>query len=250
MKKALSIRKWIILCAMAGMAVAVPTWAKGKPGGGGSSTSCGYNVTSTIYDTDANFSNLPFQVQSDAQDGGSEVYTNVNGVTSQIQKGCDWTLNLTQQTARKFNLTLDYPDGSNNAPFTGTQAFAGGIVSNCQNNPNNTTNFGTMVSGSSLDCPLDIVFTHGSGQYQIIMDPDGANAVGSTWVHVACTSGTAGDGKPCIGWAVTPVPNYVTNSSGEPAALGELVQVTTTKGKATTTPLGLFYVAFSFSISK
>lgn len=250
MKKAFSIRTAVCLSAILGLGLAMPAGATGKTGGG--STSCSYNVTTVIADTDSNFNNLPFQIQSDSQNGGSETYTTVNNVTSQIMKGCDWVLNLRNQNSRNVNLTFNYPLAGNNAPFAGPQAVAAGIVSNCQKDNDNTVNFGTMTSGTTLNCPMEAVFSYAGSTYHLLMDP--INAAGTTWVRVACTSGTAGDGSPCTGWAVTPVPGYVNPDSspaGEPAAIGELFQETTSrKGQITLNPLGAYYVAFSFTISK
>jgi hypothetical protein len=246
MNKSISLKTIVALCSLMLLGLAAPGMAK-SPGGGGNS--CGYNVTSVIADTDTNFNGLPFQLQSD----GNGVYSpGVNGVTSQIASSvCDWVLNLINST-RAVNLTLDYQlSGSNSAPFIGPTPVSANIISNCQNNPANTLNYGTMSGGQTLQCPIEADFTYGSNSYRLRMDPD--KWTGSTWVQVACTSAT---GSLCSQWAVGPIPNWATdpdtNPANEPAAIGELIQVTTSggKGKVTLTPLGLYYVAFSITISK
>jgi hypothetical protein len=254
MKNAISIRTAVGLGAILCLGLAMPGMAKSPGGGGGGSTSCGYNVTTTIADTDVSFNSLPFQIQSDDYNG-SEIYTNATGVTSQIMKGCDWVLNLFNQTTptRTVKLTFDYPLGSNSAPFHGTEAFAGGIVSNCQKDNDNTVNFGTMTSGQTLTCPMEVDFNYSGSSYHLLMDPN--NFSGSTRVQVACTSGTSGDRLPCTAWAVAPIPNSTTNlgtsPEGQPAAIGDLLEdVTSGKGKVTQTNWGLYYVAFGFTISK
>jgi len=254
MKNASSVRTMLRFSTILCLALAMPAWAKGKTGGGGGSTSCGYNVTTMIADTDVSFNSLPFQIQSDDYNG-SEIYTNANGVTSQIMKGCDWVLNLFNQTSptRTVKLTFDYPLGSNSAPFHGTEAFAGGIVSNCQKDNDNTVNFGTMTSGQTLTCPMEVDFNYSGSSYHLLMDPN--NVSGSTRVWVACTSGTSGDRLPCSAWAVTPIPNSTANlgttPEGQAAAIGDLREdISSSKGKVTQTDWGLYYVAFSFTISK
>jgi hypothetical protein len=72
---------------------------------------------------------------------------------------------------------------------------------------------------------------------------------------VACTSGSIGDGLPCTAWAVAPIPGSTTNRGTtpqyQPAAIGDLLQdISSGKGKVPQTDWGLFYVAFSFTISK
>jgi len=260
MKNAISIRTTVGLGVILCLGLAVPGMAKLPGGGGGGGTSCGYNVTTVVDDIDTNtgFTGLPLEIQSDSnQNGGSETYTTGNNVYSQILRGCDWTLNLRNQDSRKVNLTFYYAKSTENggAPFVGQTGtpVAAGIDSSCQNNPANSVNFGTMTGGQlPIQCPMIVVFSYEGYTYQMTMDPNGANSSGSTYVQVACNSAA---NLPCTGWTVNPVPGDVnpdTTPAGEPAAIGALFRETTSSkgGKVTLTPLGLYYVAFSFTISK
>lgn len=230
------------------MVLSVPGLVKAgtsRSGSGHTKTPCGFDVTTVIADSDA--SNLPMQIQSD---GLGEYQTSTGGVTSQIMSGCDWALNLMNQASRTVNLTFDYPLPSNGlpAPFAGTQMLPVGIVSNCQNNPANSSNFGTMQGGQTLNCPMDVAFYYEydgvTSQYHILMEPN--NYPQSTWAQVACTSAF---GSPCSSWTVAP--SSTNPSTGEPAVIGALVVEASSggKGKVTTKFLGYYYFAFGFTIS-
>src|SRR5690348_18505385 len=75
-----------------------------------SSSGCGYNVTSILYDFDSQVSAQPFQYQSD----GLGPYTTFrasgnNSVSSIVQSSCSWALDTTGSTTRGIVVTLAYP---------------------------------------------------------------------------------------------------------------------------------------------
>lgn len=251
MKKQFSIRTAIGLCAIVGVALAMPAWARGKSGGGhnggGTSTGCTVTyVTTTVADIGGQ--SYPFQIQSDDFNGTPATYTTETDSSgpaySEIMKGCNWILNLTNQTTRTIKLTLNDPDpdltpyyGNNNFLTTAT-AFAGGFSTSCS--------FGTMTSGQTQTCSgADIVFWDDyagvSSQYHILMKSGLTN---TSLVQVTCNAGS-----PCTNWTVTPAPGH-TNSFGQPAAIGELgVYAPAPHHKIAWTVLGYYYVSFHITVT-
>ncbi len=215
---------------------------------GSSSTiaSCSYNVTSIIYDSDSN--SVPYQYQSD----GGGAYTTGSGknsVSSIIQKSCSWALDTTASSTRGIIVTLAYPDSSGAAPpFAGPQEVHGVFHTECSNNPaNNNLNFGTMTSvGQTLACPMHFVFAYNGVTYNLALAPP--TWPGTSYMQVTCTGASGGT---CDQWTVQPDPNtsFVNSATNQLSGIAELF-LPSSSGSGTGTPLGEFYVSFSFLIHK
>jgi hypothetical protein len=236
-----------VLAAGFMLAVSIPATAKGarKPSGGGGCTSGSpVPVTSIIYNMDGN--SQPFQFQSDGL-GSYTSYNNsrTDSAISEIQQNsCDWLLDLSQSSSRTVALTFS----GANPPFTGTQNVSARIISKCAKNPDNHgISYGSMTSsGQTLECGFSADFILNGNEYAVRWEPD--NFAGTTWVQVQCTGAASG---ACNQWTVMPDPNVVINNgTGQTSSIGELIQITTVKGKTVSTSLGQFYVAFSVLISQ
>src|SRR5579864_6449837 len=134
------------------LGMALPCMAK-------SSSGCGYNVTSVLYDSDNQVPAQPFQYQSD----GLGAYTTFrasgnNSVSSIIQSSCSWALDTTGSTTRGIRVTLAYPYSgiTTPPPFTSATEIRGVFHTQCFNNSaNNNVNFGTMTFvGQTIACPM------------------------------------------------------------------------------------------------
>jgi hypothetical protein len=231
------------LVATAILGLGVPAQGKGGP----KTSGCpGVNVYSIVADFDSSFQ--PFQFQSDGQ-GKYESYSNskTDSLVSEIQaNSCDWVLDLSNSQSRKVTLTLSQPASNGDAPpFTGSQAIAARIISKCsQNADNNGLSYGSMTfNGQTFDCGFSAAFDYNGSSYALRMEPN--NFAGTTWARVTCTGAVS---NQCNAWTVTGEPDVTNSSTGQVSAIGELVQVSTTRGKTVQTPLGLYYVAFSITI--
>ena len=92
MKSPISLKTVLGLSAVLCLVISLPCMAK-------TSSGCGYNVTSILYDSDSQVPAQPFQYQSD---GGGPYTTfrasNNNSVSSIIQSSCSWALDTTGST--------------------------------------------------------------------------------------------------------------------------------------------------------
>ena len=221
----------------------------------GSTASCAGNngtdisVTSIIADNDVN--NLPFQFQSDGL-GPYVTYnkSKTDQVSSVIQaNSCDWVLAMSNSASRTVTLTFaptNQESSSASPPFTGPQKVTSYIISKCGKNPlNNGISYGTMsYAGQTLECGFSAAFVYNGIQYALRMNPN--NYAGTNWVQVTCSGAIS---NLCNAWTVMPIPNTVMNAvTGQSSSIGELVQITTSKGNTVETSLGLYYVAFYVTI--
>jgi hypothetical protein len=228
---------------------------------GGSGKS--FNVTSSILGTDTNPPGalpFPYQILSDGN-GPYTTYKNskTDSVTSEIQQNsCDWVLDATGSRSRSVQLSLGYPLSTGEQlpprwPTDGSLVSIPALVmTNCSRNAVNAgTSVGNMTFfGQTLQCGLHITFYSNKTQYSLRMN---ASAwPGATWGQVTC-QGVGSDGM-CNSWTVTPgldaggLPE--TNSyTSLPSGIGELVQPSC-DGCAGGTPLGLYYVNFSATVTK
>lgn len=213
---------------------------------GSTIASCSYNVTSVLYDADAN--SVPYQYQSD----GLGPYTTGKGnnaVSSIIQKSCSWDLDTTSSSTRGIVVTFAYPDSSGSQPpFVGPQEVHGVFHTECFNNPaNNNLNFGTMTFvGQTLACPLHFVFAYNGVTYNLALAPP--TWPGTSYMQVTCTGASGGN---CNQWTVQPDPNtsFVNSATNQLSGIAELF-LPSSSGSGTGTPLGEFYISFSFLIHK
>ena len=247
MKKCHSLRLVFGLTVILLVGSALPSNAKG------SSSSCGYNVTSIVADTDAN--GKPFQFQSDGL-GAYVTYTKskTDSVSSVIQaNSCDWVLAMSTAASRGVGYTFALTNQASNPlappPFIGPQIVTNYLISKCHlNTANNGVTFGTMTfAGQTAQCGISTLFSYGGSQYSLKMEP--VNFAGTDWAQVTCTGVTTTSPATCNAWTVTPQPGLVINpSTGQVSSIGELVKVTTAKGQQVYTSMGLYYVAFYITI--
>jgi|SRR5579859_519264 len=216
-------------------------------GNSSTTSSCSYNVTSIIYDTDSN--NVPYQYQSDGLGPYTTVSKGNNSVSSIIQKSCSWDLDTTGSTTRGIMVTLAYPDSSGPPPpFVGPQEIHGVFHTECSDNSaNNNLNFGTMtLVGQILACPMHFVFTYNGVSYNLALAPP--TWPGTSYMQVTCTGASGGN---CNQWTVQPDPNtsFVNPATNQLSGIAELF-LPSSSGSGTGTALGEFYVSFSFLIHK
>jgi hypothetical protein len=212
-----------------------------------SAASCNYNVTSVLYDTDSN--SVRFQYQSDGLGPYTTYNKGNNSVSSIIQKSCSWDLDTTNSSTRGIVVTLAYPDSSGPPPpFVGPQEIHGVFHTQCFDNPeNNNLNFGTMTFvGQTLACPMHFVFAYNGVTYNLALAPP--TWPGTSYMQVTCTGASGGN---CNQWTVQPDPNtsFVNLATNQLSGIAELF-LPSSSGSGTGTPLGEFYVSFSFLIHK
>ncbi|HEV2352503.1 MAG TPA: hypothetical protein VG028_21930 [Terriglobia bacterium] len=206
------------------------------------------NVTSIFADTDT--SDNPFQLQSDGL-GAYFTYTNskTDSVTSQIQAtSCDLLFDITNSASRAVRVTLLYPASTPSAPppFTNPTPVRSRIITTCFDNAlNGKTSLGLMTfAGQTLDCAFRIgEIPYNGNTYAVVFDP--STFAGSTWAHVTCTGAQS---SQCNAWTITGPPTTVDSSTGQVSAIGELLQVSTVKGKTVSTQMGLYFVSLSITI--
>jgi hypothetical protein len=214
---------------------------------GSTTASCSNNVTSVLYDTDSN--SMPYQYQSDGLGPYTTYNKGNNSISSIIQKSCSWALDTTSSSTRGIVLTLAYPDSSGpQPPFVGPQEIHGVFHTECSGNPaNNNVNFGTMsFVGQTLACPMHFVFVYNGVTYNLALAPP--TWPGTSYMQVTCTGASGGN---CNQWTVQPDPNtsFVNSATNQLSGIAELF-LPSSSGSGTGTPLGEFYVSFSFLIHK
>ena len=214
---------------------------------GSSAASCNYNVTSVVFDTDS--SSVPFQYQSDGLGPYTTFNKGNNSVSSIMQKSCSWDLDTTSSSTRGIVVTLAYPDSSGpTPPFVGPQGIHGVFHTQCFDNPeNNNLNFGTMTFvGQTLECPMHFVFAYNGVTYNLALAPP--TWPGTSYMQVTCTGASGGT---CNQWTVQPDPNtsFINPATNQLSGVAELF-LPSGSGSGTGTPLGEFWVSFSFLIHK
>lgn len=256
-----AVRLVLGFAAVAVLGAATPVVAKtgtqtGCSGRNGSSL----QVTSNILGTDSGtLPAQPFQLLSDGK-GAYRTYQNSrnDSATSEIQGNtCDWVLNLSASKMRSVQLSLGFPLSTGESlppgwPSDGSLVSIPALVmTNCgKNTANGTTSVGNMTSvGQTLQCGLHVTFYASNGvQYSLRMNA--ATWPGATWGQVTCT----GKGSTfCNAWTVSPGLNaggmMETNpDTGQVSGIGELV-LPPCNGCDGGTPLGLYYVNFSATIT-
>ncbi len=247
MKMRMILRSALWLSLSMALGTLLPTMAQARPKPGGSGSGCGYNVNSTLFNTDSN--NLPYQIMSDGLGTYSTFNVKHNSVSSTIISSCDWELDTTGSTTRGISLTFIPVDSSNkSAPFSGPETVRARIVTHCTTNPNNNNlSLGTMTYvGQTLICPFNVGFYAGSNWYNIGLNPN--NWPGTTQAQVTCQGVSGGT---CDAWTIVPDPTnlFTDPSTGQSSGIGELI-VPPCVGCSGGTGLGLYYFDDSFSINK
>jgi len=204
--------------------IATDTFArKGKP----CST---VSVTSTIRDSDANFT--PYRIQSDLL--GS--YKNcVDSVQSIIQGIGAWELDMLGSPVRRVYVDFGDPvPGSdpNNLLPPSNGYYPVRFLSNCQ------TSLLNLSFGATTTCSLIIAVDHGADRYSIRFNS--INYPGTNDVLWTCTSAASGK---CNGWRAQSDPN----GAGKLAA--QLLKITTSRGKTVEQSYGRYYFSFDISLT-
>ncbi len=244
MEKPISLRTALRVAAILCLGMAVPCMAKGP------NPTCGYNVTSVLYDSDSQSPAQPFQYQSDGLGPYTTFIRGTDVVHSDIQSSCSWELDTTGSTSRGIVLTLAYPYSGVSAapPFTGPTEIYGVFHTQCFNNSaNNNLKFGTMTfTGQTLACPMHLVFTYNGVLYNLALAPP--TWPGTSYMQVTCTGATGG---LCNQWTVQPDPttSVVNPQTNQLSGIAELF-LPSCNGCGTGTALGEYLVAFSFLIHK
>ena len=244
MNRAISLKTILHFSAILCLGVALPCMAKGP------NSTCGYNVTSILYDSDNQTPSQPFQYQSDTLGAYTTSRAGNNVVNSDIQSSCSWELDTTGSTSRGIVVTLAYPySGVSTAPpFTGPTEIHGVFHTQCFDNAaNNNLNFGTMTYvGQILICPMHLVFTYNGVSYNLGLAPP--TWPGTSYMQVTCTGATGG---LCNQWTVQPDPttSVINPQTNQLSGIAELF-LPSSVGSGTGTALGQYLVSFSFLIHK
>lgn len=241
MKNPISPKTVLRVSAILCLGIAMPCMAKNN-------TACAYNVTSILYDSDAN--NQTLQYQSDGLGSYSTFRSGKDLVNSDIQNSCSWELDTTGSKSRGIVVTLAYPYSSVSAapPFTGPTEIQAVFHTQCFDNPaNNNLNFGTMTYvGQTLICPMHLVFTYNGVTYNLGLAPPTWS--GTSYMQVTCTGATGGQ---CNQWTVQPDPStsVVNPQTNQLSGIAELF-LPSSVGSGTGTALGEYLISFSFLIHK
>lgn len=179
------------------------------PGGVDASHSSGssYNVTTTVYDTDA--SGAATLMQSDNYNGqGQASYTTVNNVVSHLYNGVLF-LDLYSQTLRTLYITPNDPySPAQNPPVPipppGYYSQYVEMVVHCYDQNGNIVPLQNVVT-SSGNCRLGVDFGYAGVKYKLDMGPvHPAPGPITGFVNVACNAVSNGQ---CVNWTITPNPN-------------------------------------------
>ena len=246
----------LILLSIASLAFA------GKPPG---------DVPVTTYLSDYNAVNILYYIQSNGQPGPvhgvtgeyDNGYQNVtsflNANTYNNQPPGDWTLDLLSSPSRTMRLTLsslnEIQPGQPgytvppNPPFLGTDSLVSRFAEYCTAIG---LDIGTMNAvNQTMQCPAIFRFNwNSSTYYRVYMTGSWGqfSAPETTYVQIQCNS--LGANGYCNDWYIDPIP--VSNGDGtfSPGqAIGRLVAITT-RGTATYTNVGDFYMTFHVHVTR
>ena len=212
------------------IAVGTAVGQGGKPAKGDTDVS----ATSTINNSDAsgNF----FRIQSD----GLGSYRNgVDSVQSIVQGIGDREMDAKASGVRRVYVDFGDPvvPGDTSAPFS--SAFVPTrFISKCASLGFKIRD---MAFGQVKQCPLATSFDFGGNTYRIAMNP--LNFASTEYVSWTCL---AVSGGRCSAWSMQP---SVTQADGQLKARGQLIKITTARGKTVETPQGEFYFAFKIGVT-
>lgn len=249
MAKRMILRSTLSLALAVLVGTLLPAAARAQSRDSSASSGCKvYDVTTMLNNTDNN--NLAFQFQSDGLGTYTAISPGRNGsVKSVIDGTCEWSLDTTVSESREFAVTLAYPVSSGyTAPFIGPQLVKGRMNTHCtRNTENNGLALGSMTTfGQTLICPINVAFYYGSTWYNIGVNP--FNWPGTTMAQVTCSGASSGH---CNAWTIVPDPaTSPTNpATNQLSSIGELT-LPPCVGCSGGTPLGEYYLAYSFVIHK
>ena len=196
------------------------TGAFANGGGGKTSTSTTYNVTSTVYNGDGNLS--LYMLQSDQSFGnpaGSGAYSSAdNGVVDSVGSS-PWELDLTKQTIRQV-----YLDFGLLIPVSGSAAwpssslpsgyYNAALISSCYDATGSLVSY-LSISGSNNNCMLRIWVAGLDGNdYTVQLGHSGSRTLPTGTAQVTCNA-VASDGSGCDDWTVVP---YIAGASTDTVA--------------------------------
>lgn len=206
-------------------------------------------VTSRINDSNPNnidpLTGLPknYRIKSDSR---GDYKQGVDSVSSFIQGIGDWLLDTKTSAVRK--VFVDFRDPVLNASLNGNQTANAPFqtatvpvrfISKCSQELIKMQDIGL---GQTKLCPLAISIDYAGQTYAVRMHPDNPNYV-ADWVQWTCLSLNS-SGK-CNSWEMEPSTFY----DGERKARGQLLKITTAKGKTVETNQGVFYFSFKVNLT-
>lgn len=195
-------------------------------------------VTSTIQNSDST-TGTAYRIRSDSLG----TYRNgVNSVSSIIQGIGDWELDGKSSTTRKVFFDFGDPVLNSsqvpNPPFQ-TALTPWRFISKC-------TQLGIKMQDLTLNqtvlCPLAMSIDYGGATYAVRMQSD--NYPETEWVQWTCTS--LNSSAKCSAWQMEP---SVVQADGQRKAKGQLLKISTVKGKTVEDPRGVFYFSFKINIT-
>jgi hypothetical protein len=201
-------------------AVLISTIAGAKPAPGT------FNVTITVYDTDAN--GAPTHIGSDDYNGqGSAVYSvNDPGTATQVFEGTKLFLDLYGQSNRTLYINADDPlPGSPSGPAPGKYWQNVEFYAGCYDANQNLIVLQNITT-SNGNCRVGVDFTSSGVKYKLDMGPvQPAPGPATGWAYIQCNSVSAGK---CVNWTITP------NLNGPNPTVANLYYFSTTKNQGLT----------------
>ena len=162
-----------------------------------------YNVTITVYDTDA--SGAPTHIGSDDYNGnGYAIYSSLSdpGTATNVFQGTKLFLDLWGQSNRTLYINADDPlPGSPTGPAPGKYWQNVEFYTACWDANNNLIQLQTITT-SYANCRTGVDFTSNGSKYKFDMGPNPpapGPATGSSYVQ--CNVVSAGK---CVNWTITP----------------------------------------------
>jgi hypothetical protein len=178
--------------------------ARGKAA---SSTGASFNVTITVYDTDA--TGVTTHIGSDDHNGtGYAVYSSARdpNTTTDVYAGYKLYLNLYSQSARTLFINANDPlPGSPAGPAPGQYWQNVELYAECFD-ASGASVLLQNITGSSGNCRLGVDFYSAGNKYKLDMGPvlpGGATAAPATgWAYIQCNALSAAGS--CVSWTITP----------------------------------------------
>lgn len=172
-----------------------------------SSSGSSFNVTITVYDTDAN--GTPTHIGSDDYNGsGYAVYSSANdpNTTTDVYAGYKLYLNLYSQSTRTLFINADDPlPGSPAGPAPGKYWQNVELYAECFD-ASGASILLQNITGSSGNCRLGVDFYSAGNKYKLDMGPvlpGGVSAAPATgWAYIQCNALSAAG--QCVAWTITP----------------------------------------------
>jgi len=187
-------------------------------------------VTSAIENADQNF--VPFRIQSDFQ---GAYLNNADSVVSRIQSIGDWELDMlsspTRRTYVNFEDAVPGNDPSKPPPFLSANVPVR-FLAQCPSDLRN------LALDASQLCRMVIAIDYNSVRYSLRFGY--VNYPGTNPALWTCKSAAGGK---CVGWRMESDPN------GTGKVSGQLLKITTVRGKTVEESLGKYYFSFAVNVT-